>query len=771
MKPTAHTAKPASTPNTGRFAPLGHTLVLFVVLFAIAFTATPALALPPGRVYEMVSPIYKAGYGVTEDIAATAPDGEDVAFKSLGGFAGALSLNPLATDYLARRGPSGWSTTSAQPPFGGPVDFSSGLEEVLGNGTLGPNAGTESYSGTEDEFQLHRTDTPETVENWEAFGGIVLNQLNGRPLEPLEQGASGDLCHVLLAEAEALLPEAVGANSSQLYDLARGCGGEEPSLRLVGLNNKSPVNTLVNPRCPVELGLQDRTSHEQQETSFNALAAAGNEIFFTVSVETPVVDNCSAEDQLFVRLGGSRTLEVSKPLSEAAACGESVPCGEARKRASAYFEGASEDGSLVFFKTTQPLTGEGVGDDLYMAKIACPGLEESQECAPVEKDVTSLVQVSHNPASGEGAEVQGVLRAAPDGSRVYFVARGVLTEGVNAEGHAPVKDAENLYLYETSSKRTVFMADLCSGSGLSGTAADALCPRDLTEGRGARNDTALFGNPAQPEAQSDKDGRFLVFSTYGQLLPNDTDNAKDVYRYDAETGALVRLSLGEGGHDANGNRDDELGQGGESSDATITPDEAMGTHQDADVQDESRIRVISEDGSRIVFSSAEPLSPEVSNHDVQNIYEWHEGSVSLVSSGSAEESDTDAVITPSGGDIFFTTIQGLVSQDSDGLRDVYDARLAGGFPAIPSAPEECSADACQGALSTPAALLVPGSAVQTPGENVVAPVPAKGMTPKKATPKCAKGKKLSHDRCVKTQARSKRKTKAKKARDSRRARR
>jgi hypothetical protein len=254
-----------------------------------------------------------------------------------------------------------------------------------------------------------------------------------------------------------------------------------------------------------------------------------------------------------------------------------------------------------------------------------------------------------------------------------------------------------------------------------------------------------------------------VFSSYGRLAAGDTDTARDVYRYDAQSEALERVSLGEEGYDANGNDD------------AFNAEIPLRRFGQAQANDEQGYRAISEDGSRIVFETAGPLSPNAVNH-LTNAYEWHkqagwsEGKVALVSTGSDEEPVgeqldgshliKEIMITPSGRDIFFLTTQSLVPQDTDGAEDVYDARLGEGFPAGPAGPKACEGDACQGPLTNPAPLLIPGSVPQPPGENVPPPPPA---PKKKASVKCAKGKKLSHGKCVKV----KKAKKAKRAKNSR----
>ena len=410
------------------------------------------------------------------------------------------------------------------------------------------------------------------------------------------------------------------------------------------------------------------------------------------------------------------------------------------QKEAAEFIGANEAGTRAFFLTTQPLVSgdTDAGNDLYMAEIGCPAAEA--QCEPAAREVSALVQISHSP-SGEAAEVQGASVLSMDGERAYFVARGVLS-GANAEGAAPVKGADNLYVYDARDGTTHLVADLCSGPGQSGAVADRRCPNDLS---GTRNDVrewSALGKMVQTTA----DGGFLLFASYARLVPGDTDTARDVYRYDAQTETLDRVSAGEEGYDANGNND--------AFDAAFpgrgNPSVAQ-THELGD-------RAISEDGSRIVFETADPLSPHANNHLI-NAYEWHkepgwgEGRVALVSTGEDEqpvgvesgdeqgiEGTGNIMITPSGRDIFFMTTQSLVPQDTDGAEDVYDARLGPGFPSEAAKLKACTGDACQGRLTNPGPLLVPGSVVQAPGENFPPPAPVAAKAKARAKPaKCKRG--------------------------------
>jgi hypothetical protein len=701
--------------------------------------------LPAGHAYEQVSPIYKGGYG-TDGITAVKPGGEDVVFLSKGGFGDLLSPGVDAVNfYVAHRGESGWSTSSVEPSFGAWADVSADMEEALGSGPVGPNGGVENHAAVEELFQLRKLDAPETAQAWETFGNIMLRRVDGTPVEASEEDASGDLCHLVL-RAEPLLPEAVGTKQVT-YDLSRGCDGKQSSLQLVGLTN-NPVATTINPHCNVSVGLgpEYRNTTGNQKSDFDAISRDGREIFFTDSVEKGA--GCEGVHQLFVRLGGARTIEISRPLDESLPFGGcaregvlgEVPCDGASERASANFVGASEDGTRVFFTTAAELTADDKdgGSDLYMAVIGCP--TEGEECEASAKRVTSLERVSRGANPSQSADVQGVVKVSRDGSHVYFVARGNLSERPNARGQAPALGADNLYSYDQTSGRLAFVADLCSGPGLSGDSEDPSCPTDLEQGDNTENDTGLWASNF-PEAQTNscasavpacRGGQFLAFSTYAQLSASDTDNSKDVYRFDSATDSIVRVSLGVESGDANGNSD--------KFDATIAPGHVGGAFN-VYTQYELGVRAISEDGSHIVFRTDEPLSQDATNGN-QNVYEWSTSpdsseSVSMISSGSAEEDDESTVISASGSDVFFTTTQGLVPQDTDGAEDVYDAGR--GFAPLPVSSDPCEADACQGPLADPAPLLVPGTISQTPGLNL--PPPRHAGAKKKKTKKKPRGRK------------------------------
>jgi len=133
------------------------------------------------------------------------------------------------------------------------------------------------------------------------------------------------------------------------------------------------------------------------------------------------------------------------------------------------------------------------------------------------------------------------------------------------------------------------------------------------------------------------------------------------------------------------------------------------------------------------------------------VYEWHDGQVSLISSGGG----TEPWITDSGQDIFFLTTQPLTPGDSGTEKDIYDARVDGGFPVMTSAP--CSGEACQGSMtlqpqppgtSASAAFNGPGSppAAEAPSANPNSKAKSKPLTRAQKLAKALKACKSKHNK-------------------------
>jgi Tol biopolymer transport system component len=605
-------------------------------LAATALTAAPALALPEGRVYEMVSPPYKADYGAAPN--AVAPDGERVVFTSLGVFAGARA-DALVLPYIARRSSNGWVTSSTNPPPTQTAWGDASDERIPTNVYFDPDVSRQ--------IALVSADKGGNIES-AGFAGLVLSDLLAPDISsahvwPLpdrsasfpcsgsttqgSDGPSSDLSHILFPNTDA-----VGA----LCQIV-GVGGPEPREELVAAvgGHYGPGGSILQ-EC---LGGSSTNTVSLYERP-HAISDNGSEIFFS---------HC---DVPYVRVNGSETFELS-------------PAGE--------FWAASHDGSKAFFTN-------GAGELLMDVIDGEPGHEAVSETVPVTP----------------GAEASVVV-CSDDGSHVYFTSPGVLT-GANTQEHSPEAGASNLYVYDSLTRETAFIA--------------------VSE---------VDKNGGNYEAQTTPDGRFLVFTSDSRLTPDDTDTAASVYRYDAQTGGLVRVSVGENGHDDNGN-----GNG----DASIAaPAVGAGPTQTWRLE----TRAISDDGATIVFSTAAPLSPRAVNGKV-NVYVWHEGRVGMISTGLSQSADEFPVVSQSGRDIFFLTSQSILPQDSDGLADIYDARIGGGFPEPPVPAGGCSGDTCQGPPSVPSLLGAPASVVfhglGNPVEVVSkAVVKSKG----KPKPKCKRG--------------------------------
>jgi len=695
--------------------------------------------------------VFKEGEGVKAIIVSG--DGSRVLMSSLGVFAGTESGSDASAGpyYELSRTPSGWMVAAGNPSASEfPSQALLGVRSDLRATLWLLHTGVQSIF-TENLY-LRAADgslveigpvVPPAAAAGPPAGGF--QEFFYNEAETFYDGASTDLSHVLFTitgEQAPLWPgdTSLGTQSSfSLYEYS-GTGNAHPEL--VGVSDGS---TLVNGKLRVAGTLISdcATFLGSRGDVYNAISADGASVFFKAEGHNQLGTACPSapvEDapevgELFARLDQEQTVPVSEP-SRGACPVCLVPATEAEGRREGVFAGASEDGSKVFFTTEQELLPGATGKNLY----------EYDFDKPEGAGTGRIVRVSTG--SGE-PEVQGVARVSEDGSHVYFVARGVLA-GANGEGKSPLAGADNLYVFERDAKfpagRLAFIAALCSGKEESGTVTGLKqCPSEAS-------DSQDWSAEDVRQMQATPDGRFLVFSSVGDLTAGDSSAVAQIYEYDANSEKLVRVSVGRGA------------EGMESANTHASRIQAQNYAGEVEAPPSRAVGLaVSGDGASVMFTSRGALTAEAkpaSTAGVLSVYEYHSpvgeaggslagGGVFLLSDGvnalNAKQQGLDA----SGVDAFFTTADALVPEDVDSQYDLYDARLSGGFPA----PDPARSAAAVGSprasttLGAPASALLTGTGSLASSSSPLRVAPAAAGARHRPRP-CRRGSARSRRRCL-----------------------
>jgi hypothetical protein len=654
--------------------------------------------LPDCRAYEQVTPTFKEGFGqgsaqnefsLGEKVNAFAADGEAMAFSSQGNFSNNGQAKP-DNDYLAKRTPSGWTTLAADPP----------LAEYYGLGQAAVLARTPDLEtnlfvarrpadpSDAERYYLRNVDGTVTevgplapIANFTEPPGVFSTGAPEYGGEAVFAAASEDLSHIAFFEGGSAVnfpgDELIGEDSLLEYV---GTGGDP---RVVSVNNEGKVFD----SCGVHVHYSYQTawmSRDGSRIAFGQVACEGR----------PAA--------LYERVNSETTVELSR--SECTRT-SGDPGGVCNAPADAALVGATPDDSVTYFTTSQQLVNSDIdqGQDLYACVLPAGAIAPQgsiNSCPTIEP-----ISVTGTAA---GANVENVLYISKDGSHIVFTASGVLPGATtNGDGQHAVEGATNLYMYDRDAQigeRLKFVSDLCSGSGMSGAAADALCPQSPSA-----NDAAMGANKLRPDVQMAANSRYVLLETYARLDTGDTDEGEDVYRYDTETGSLVRISVGRDGYNDNGN---------------ATNDNAL--LESVELTVEPRLD-ISENGEKVFFTTSEALVPQDTNN-ARDVYEWDAGQIYLISDGVAPLGSKLQSISPSGRDVLFITAAQLTWSDGDTAEDVYDARVGGGFP-VPVTPAACSGEACQGSPPTMGAPPSPGSLTLAGAGNVATGSSASSSSP------------------------------------------
>lgn len=506
-----------------------------------------AAAAAPVRHYEQVSPADKGlgdivGDGLTTVAAAS---GDVVAFNSRAQFAGAIGSGVSGqTQYIARRALGAWSTQAITP-----MPRADALQTFFGATKL------QLFSRDLSTALLWGYDLP-------AVSGDAVNRINmyledtaTRSLQPITVsqqdslvpfdfitetvwGVSDDARHVAFVTNTRLLPAAV-AGRPNLYQWDDG------ALTLAGIlpdDRVSPSGATVFPA-----NYRGAMSADGSRLAFNAPAAG-------------------AASQLYLRIGGSRTVWVSQPEGT----NQSTPTG-------VILQGLTRDGQNVFFVTTSPLLDSDTnrGPDLYRySDSADPARDSNLTMISQDGDVAgNTVGASLIGASEDGQRVYyhtssdtivlwdhgsthlissvvsrdgnprfqlavtasepGFGRVTPDGNYMAF-----LTSSAPDTVHGPTGEATNehyeMYVFNRSDETLK-----CISCPSGGATVDATVIPAATDGNPTIDNVSF-----RPQFLSESGQVF--FSSAESLVPQDRNGVADVYEYDAATGELSLLSTGQG---------------------------------------------------------------------------------------------------------------------------------------------------------------------------------------------------------------------------------
>jgi hypothetical protein len=396
---------------------------------------------------------------------------------------------------------------------------------------------------------------------------------------------------------------------------------------------------------------------------------------------------------------------------ESTVAGGGLPASSAgvEPRFFGYLRSVSDDSSRDYYVLSGPNRGEaGESVGVY--------LRENGRARPIS--------VSRRPGDPDTPVFGEFLGTGRDGRYAYFASSVPLTDdGAEGEGGIYRYDAANNELMYIGASVGSFGTQLAplgvSDDGLTFYFLDDSGNIDVLKGDVLRHVPGL--NPGQiGQANLTPDGRYLTFS------------------YEAEPGRQQPISVYDYAT-------------GETSCASCLPDgvdPGGASFPESDhIAGNETPRNIDSQGD-VFFQTTSALLPSDTN-GLSDVYEYnHDGALRLVSPGSAAFPAHFAEVSADGRDVYFTTAQGLVGQDTDRATDIYDARIGGGLPSQNPNPErQCVGEGCSAVSAGPPGLTASGS------ETTAGRAPSKQTKKKKTKKKKHKAQchkavaKKAHVRC------------------------
>jgi len=602
---------------------------------------------------------------------------------------------------------------------------------------------------------------------------------SGQQIDTELKALSPDLCQSwwrTLAEPEPPLDPLAVPHYPNLYHREDAeCGGA-PDWE--ALTTVKPPNLLSRQYFTLELQGRSADGSKAIYVASDSLEGSGAPPQPTICTEEAEREFCRL--RLYYRAAGEAVpryvciLPNGTPATDGCSAGTSGG-DEGRGRKSNLTGAISADGKRVFWSTFGTLPGPG---PIFMREN--PGAEETGEkaggvCVP-NPELACTVAVSKAAETLSGTTTSRFWAAASDGSRAIFTtgtdlysfevdtqtttkiagkAFGVAGQSedanrvylVSEEACGPGGEAgkRNLYLWEAG--------DECGAGEMTFIAALAAADVDPNPNKGASSTVAK--EPRFRSTRVPASGLQLAFMSQAPLTGYDNTDQKsgkvdaEAFLFNSSSGELVCASCNPSGARPIGFKPRAELDFWVAGQIPVWQNNLYAA------------RALSEDGSRLYFESSDALTPRDTNGLV-DVYQWEAvgtggcdeasssfapsngGCVDLISSGQGAQAARFHDASPSGNDVFFSTLESLLGQDY-GLVDIYDARIEGGFPEPPPPPVGCEGESCQHPAPAPEHT-TPSSLLSNGPENL------KEKPPKKA---CPKGKVKKKGKCVKKKAKAK----------------
>lgn len=531
-------------------------------------------SLPDCRVYEQVSPLDKNAFeagslGIDNPgVFISSPDGSRALYGSSGPMGETeAGLQPYT---LSSRAAGGWG---ARNPFPRPSD-PGGISLNHTPRSMLPAADFSSIffwsgdnwlpqvpAGTINAYLLHEGQPPRWVtepQDEDAYEPPGVDPIYHAWFRPRPAGASPDLDRVyfsylgtLLPGDEPRVPYAEELKALGLYEY------EEGQLRNAGTlpdGTLDPMGAAAAGSVNDELIFLDRTS---RETFNNQVSADGGTLWFVSPDPTP---DPSRVTQLYVRVNGTSKLASRSELTGQPAATGAQPKAHVSEEFSetlAYVF-AAMDGSRAFFQSSDRLTADAPEDatqKTYVYEVASddvvyvPALDgahilegagDGSRLLLLNADRTrlelweegsGLTLVGEVASSSFTGVYVPTTRATTDGSVFAFAVSGEVA------GFPNPSQLPQAYRYDVASGDLDCVS--CSPGG-GAPSSDADMSRDV-DATTSGPDGYLIGARAMSA-----DGKWVFFDTADALVPADTNEKRDAYRWSEEDGPRL-ISTGVSG--------------------------------------------------------------------------------------------------------------------------------------------------------------------------------------------------------------------------------